>query len=496
MANRFLSRRTVLGGLLAGAGQSAWAGAPTTSLYPIARTEGVRQASIAAADALINKAGLGGKISLVVANASDGKILESVNPLLALPPASVAKAITAQYALDALGPEHNFSTQLIAVGTIVAGRLEGDLVLMGGGDPTLDTTALAEMAALLKATGLREVSGRFLVQSGALPHVHQIDAGQPGHLGYNPAVSGLNLNYNRVHFEWKKNGGKYKVTMDARTAKYRPEVSLASMTVVDRRGPVFTYANGGQTERWTVAKSALGKGGSRWLPVRQPELYAGEVFQIFARSHGLILKAPSVGYGSHGGTVLVDRASPDLKLILKGMLKHSNNLTAEVMGLSASVARGHTVSGLSPSARQMSGWMETQLGARRPRFVDHSGLGDKSRITSLDMVKGMVSVGPNSILAGMLKPIQPRDGKGNLRLGSDITLKAKTGTLNFVSGLSGFINTGENKDLVFAIFSADTARRNDIALADRERPRGARSWSRRARALQWALIDRWVDVYG
>lgn len=491
-----ISRRAVLGGLVAGVGQSAFAGAPVSSLRPIARSTGSQIASVPGLNELVTRAGLGGKISLVVADASTGRILESLNPVLGLPPASVAKVITSQYALEALGPAHSFSTRLVGTGSLTNGRLNGDLVLVGGGDPTLDTNGLAEMAAALKSAGVREVTGRFLVHGGALPHINQIDSGQPEHLGYNPAISGLNLNYNRIHFEWKRAGDAFSVSMDARSERYRPDIAMTQMKIVERKTPVYTYKNGGRTESWTVARAALGNGGSRWLPVRQPELYAGEVLQIFARSHGINLRRAEMASGVVRGSVLVNRQSPPLSRILQGMLRHSTNLTAEVSGLSASVARGRSVDTLAQSAGEMSRWMKTRLGARKPRFVDHSGLGDKTRVSASDMVAAMVRIGPNSTLGAILKTIEMRDGEGDLLGGSNAKLKAKTGTLNFVSGLSGFVSTGARKDLAFAIFAADMPRRNGIRPADRERPPGAKGWTRRARALQWGLINRWVALYG
>ena len=95
--------------------------------------------------------------------------------------------------------------------------LEGDLILAGGGDPVTDTDDLAQLAADLKDSGLRELRGRFIVWDGALPFVSTIDSGQPPHVGYAPSVSGIALNFNRVHFEWVRGASGYTVTMDART---------------------------------------------------------------------------------------------------------------------------------------------------------------------------------------------------------------------------------------------------------------------------------------
>jgi len=482
---------------MAGAGQSVLADpAPVGSLRPVLRPGSAVAAAPAGVEALVKTAGLGGRICYVVADAVSGQVLESSNPDIGMPPASVTKVMTAQYALEALGGGHRFATRLVAIGTLTNGRLNGDLVLLGGGDPLLNTNALAEMAASLKAAGLREVTGRFLVHGGDLPRVSEIDAGQPVYAGYNPAVAGLNLNFNRVHFEWKRVEGGFSVTMDARSAKYRPEVALTRMKIVDRKSPVYTFSNGGRTENWTVSRAALRKDGSRWLPVRQPELYAGEVFQILARAHGIVLKRPELSRKAVRGSVLASRQSQPLEHIMKGMLAKSNNLTAEVVGMSASVARGTKVTGLADSAAMMSRWMSSDLGAGQSLIVDHSGLGDKTRLSAADTVSALVRIGPDSALGAMLKLIDLRNDDKTKRLAVGRQLNAKTGSLNFVSGLAGFINGHTHRDLVFAIYAADMPRRTALSEVERERPPGARSWGRRARRLQWGLIERWSVLYG
>ena len=486
----------MLAGLLAGAGQAAWGGAPEASLRPLPRPSGGPVRVVPGAEALIAEARLSGKLGYVVANARTGQVLEVRNPVLALPPASVLKAVTAQYALEALGPTHAFVTRVMATAPLVEGRIEGDLLLVGGGDPLLGTDGLAELATALKAAGVREVTGRFLVHDGALPRIVTIDTGQPDHLGYNPAVSGLNLNFNRVHFEWKKAGEGFDVTMDARSEKYRPDVSMTRMKLADRKTPVYTYDSQGGVEDWTVARSALGNGGSRWLPVRRPELYAGEVFQTFARSHGIVLKAPEPARGALPGLTLAERRSIPLQRILRDMLLYSTNLTAEVVGLSATAARGRLGSSLIESAGEMADWAEARLGLRNARFVDHSGLGGGSRISASDMVRVLTRLGPDSTLATILKTVPIRDAKGSILPDHPARIRAKTGTLNFASGLAGFIALPGRTDLAFAIFAADLERRDSIPEADRERPPGARGWNGQARKVQQGLIDRWSKLYG
>jgi D-alanyl-D-alanine carboxypeptidase/D-alanyl-D-alanine-endopeptidase (penicillin-binding protein 4) len=457
----------------------------------------IKVVALGGAEALIAGSGLRGKVVCAVADTKTGLRLESVNGDVGLPPASVAKALTTLYALDVLGAGYRFKTRLIASGPVKNGILKGDLILAGGGDPTLSTDGLATMATSLKAAGIREVRGAFKVYEGALPYVRSIDKDQPEHLGYSPSISGIALNYNRVHFEWKRAASGYSVAMDARSQKYRPAVQMASMHVINRRVPVYTYADKGGVDQWTVASMALGKSGSRWLPVRKPALYTGDVFRTLARSNGVVLGKTKVTRNlGRGGQVLVSHESPPLKTILKGMLKFSNNLTAEMVGMTASAARVGKLGSLKASANEMSRWAGQKFGMKDTRMVDHSGLGDASRMTAQDLVGALVQARKQDILRPLLKPFAMRDSQGRVLKGHPIKVNAKTGTLNFVSGLGGYMTAPDGTELAFAIFTADTAKRARIKRADREVPEGARSWNRKSKKLQQKLIERWGDLYG
>ncbi len=434
---------------------------------------------------LIEAAGLGGAVGYQVVNAVTGAVVEEFNPMLRLPPASVAKAATSFFALSRLGADHRFETSLRATGPIANGRIDGDLILRGTGDPTLDTDALGELIAALKDRGIHEVTGQFRIDASALPAVPHIDPDQPEHVGYNPAISGLNLNFNRVHFEWKRNGGGYAVTMQARAQKFRPEVQIARMAVEDRSLPIYTYADVGGVDSWTVARRALGDGGARWLPVSRPSDYAAEVFMTLARSHGLVLRR---GPDANGVTTtsVVRRESQPLTDMLRGMLRYSTNLTAEAIGLSAAQASGVRPASLIRSAREMNVWLNRDLGTRSSGFVDHSGLGYGSRISPADMVHLMRAARQADELPTILRKFRVE--------APGVQVLAKTGTLNFVSALSGFINAPGTPPLAFAIFTADMPRRDAIPVAERERPPGGRAWAQRSRGLQRRLIERWVSL--
>ncbi len=489
-----LSRRFILGGIASGLAAPLWAGAPASSLFPAPRPTNWERQAIPTAEDIISAAALSGKVAFAVADARTGTILESRNPLLGQPPASVTKAITSLYGLGNLGPQFQFRTQLVATGPVSNGRLNGDLVLVGSGDPQMDTDGLVKLAAALKASGIREITGHFRVAPDALPYIQSIDPAQPEHLGYNPSVSGLNLNFNRVYFEWKSVPTGYTVTMDARSRSVRPGVTTARMAIADRDLPVYTYSSRQGIDRWTVARTALGKEGGRWLPARNPAAYTGEVFRTLARAYGINLRNGDAAHGAVTGTVIAEERSAELRPLLRAMLKHSTNITAEAVGLSATTAHRSRPSSLSASAEAMNAWAAANLGGRT-NFVDHSGLGPRSRISPREMVNALVHPGSQDTLQGILKEIRLTDRQGEALPENGPQVVAKTGTLNFVSGLAGYIKTKGGRDLAFAVFSADLSRRQGISRAEMERPSGGRRWTRSARRMQNDLVRRWAAMH-
>lgn len=496
MVQRVTRRQLIISGLMAGCAWPALAAAPTRSLVPRPRPATAALSALEDPARLITSAELGGEVGFAVVDLQSGEVLETHNPLKGLPPASVTKTITSLYALDRLGPAHRFRTRLIGTGPVEGGRLEGDLVLAGGGDPTLDTEALALLARRLREAGVHEVAGDFRYWGGALPYIPHIDGSQPDHLAYNPAVNGLNLNFNRVFFEWRRGKDGYTVTLDARTRNLRPQVSMARVVLADRAAPIYSYIATHGVETWSVAAPALGRKGGRWLPVRRPAPYAAEVFATLARSNGIALSPPRKIAQLPQGETLAYVESPPLAEILRSMLKYSTNLTAEVVGLAATAAAGRRAASLQESAAQMTRWVHAATRARHARFVDHSGLGEGSRISASEMARLLASAGWDGPLRPMLKKIDMRDARGRPVRNHPVQVHAKTGTLNFVSALAGYVQSAAGRRYAFAIFCADLPRRRALSRRERERPPGGRAWNLRAKRLQQQLIERWVAAFG
>lgn len=492
----YWSRRKILAGIASVYATGAGAGALDSSPRPLARGGAVAPSVKTplpdySSETLIRKANLGGKVGLAVIDVDSGEVLEERLGSTLLPPASTLKSITAIYAINRLGPSFSFATELLATGQVRDGVLTGDLVLKGSGDPTLDTDRLADLVTNLGATGLKEVKGRFLLWTGDLPSGDRIDHDQPEYVGYNPSYGGLNLNFNRVHFEWEKKSGGYDVTMEARGLRFSPATSIAQMSIVDRPTPVYDYRASHERDLWSVAEKALGKNGARWLPVRYPALYTGDVLRKLARDSGIYIPPPERIDVLPDAARLCGTQSDLLVPMLVDMLKYSTNLTAEMTGISASLVEGVPVANLLGSGSRMAGWMMTRYGVEGLRFRDHSGLGYGSAISPGSMAWILRE---NAGLDVLLKTVDlSLDKKRPSPEGVEV--RAKTGTLNFVSSLAGFVKTRSGRKLAFAILTADTERRDAIPPDQRESPSGAKGWSRRSRQLQKELIRGWAERF-
>jgi D-alanyl-D-alanine carboxypeptidase/D-alanyl-D-alanine-endopeptidase (penicillin-binding protein 4) len=174
-----------------------------------------------------------------------------------------------------------------------------------------------------------------------------------------------------------------------------------------------------------------------------------------------------------------------------------------MVGLAASRAGGSQPGSLAASAAAMNAWAAGAAGFAPGdpgfRLTNHSGLATDSRVSPRRFVE---------FLAAMAKR-QPAKGQRYSRLPGGITdllkdysvaaksialdyrhldIAAKTGTMDYVRGLAGYIATPSGRRLVFAIFSNDLDRRVEgVQRIDRR-------WMARARAFERALIRNWVLV--
>jgi len=111
-------------------------------------------------------------VSLCVADAENGEVVIEYNSLKSLIPASVMKLVTSAAALELLGPDYTFKTIIGYTGSLNKrnGRLTGNIVIKGGGDPGLGSNNfsdhyqdfLSRWVAEIKKLGIKKIDGRVI----------------------------------------------------------------------------------------------------------------------------------------------------------------------------------------------------------------------------------------------------------------------------------------------------------------------------------------------
>jgi len=104
----------------------------------------------------------GSQFALLVRDANSGTTLYERNADQRLIPASTLKLLISAAALDKLGLQYRFSTSVSATGSVKNGVLRGDLYLRGTGDPTIQVKDYANLASRVASSGIRTITGNLV----------------------------------------------------------------------------------------------------------------------------------------------------------------------------------------------------------------------------------------------------------------------------------------------------------------------------------------------
>lgn len=449
-----------------------------------------------------------GRFGYILVDIETGKVVDERGADELLIPASLSKIPTSIAAMTTHGPGAQFATRLQADGAIANGVLDGDLYLVGGGDPTLETADLVALATQMQAAGIYSITGRFIYYTGALPHSHWLDRTQPWQAPYNPSMSGLNLNFNRVQFRWARENGFLRVRGAAVSdGRVMPAPSVQFRVSPD--GPEMLHDTISGVETWTLRQSLLTGKGQRWLPVRKPGAFAAGVFQEVCAQMGILLPPAEKAKQAPKGKQVASHISDSVYEMLHGMLKYSNNLTAEALGASAGYASGKTPRTIREAAALTARLMVKEVGGVGGRgwngfaLENHSGLSVLSRSTPRQMAYMLRAAerkwGERYLALFTNKSMTPqRMGLPAGTLPPKHFILGKTGSMHFVRGLAGYLQVNDRK-MAFAFMSNEDSSRSILnkqftPYGDLTPPQ-ARNWSRRSKDFERAMLKEWLLRY-
>jgi len=436
----------------------------------------------------------------------NGRILEAHRPDEPRIPASTTKVTTLIAALQILGADYRFETMLFVTGEVNAGTLHGSIYLRGGGDPTLTTDDLQEFVSALRRAGITRIVGSFSFDEGFLLPTHEINARQPVAASYNPGLSALSVNYNRIQLRWQhKLGGTGFATtvLSPADGGVVPLEALGTGLLprgLDRR--VMFLPDGADLDHWLLSPT-LPAQGQMELPIKaDPGRVTALIFRTLCQHHGITLPLPQPVTVPAGARVLHIHRSEALPEVVAGVLHYSNNLSAELIGQVATrTFSGHPLS-LHESAAMLTDWYRRTLTNTNWQgffSANHSGLSSATRHSPRQMADILrygwtLPVGRSTFPQLLPPPHWEREDNHN-----NSPVKAKSGTMDYADGLVGFLTTTRGQQLGFVILLTDFPRRAaldatfDVRLTDPSPE--AHAWTERAKALEHALVTSWIAQY-
>ena len=406
-----------------------------------------------------------------------GETLGSLTPERQLTPASVTKVYTAAAALDAWGPQHRFTTELVSTARPGSdGTLAGDLVMVGGGDPSLTSEDLWRLAQRLHQAGVRRVTGRLVVSQWRFGPVtcRTIDrctARERSDNAYSALLTSAGVNYGSwcVQVAPGAVGGPARITgCNSQAPLFAVNNRVTTQGANAGTSLQATRVNGAEGETLTVS----GQISSNALPREVYRASADPAAQTAATLNAMLARS---GILVEGGVATSSEAPPGgarrlaavdgkpLQEILLRMLNYSNNYMADVLALD--LVEGPRVE-LDQAGAALEAFVARVPGHGEVTLESGSGLTTGNKISAR---------GGNALLEYMFEradlfPVfnaglqAPTNGpmrfirRGSPTFQSHVTLK--TGTLNqpvAVRAVTGYFRTASHRFGVFTVLVNGTA---------------------------------------
>lgn len=426
-------------------------GGPEPSPSPTATPDPIPTPVLAAADSaavapsvagvraaikdLVKAPALGSRVNVSVLDGATGEALFEQGPDIRTTPASTTKLVTAATVLAARGPAYRLVTRA------VAGDEPGEVVLIGGGDPTLAVADKAQFPGAARLDKLAEQVKESL--GGTAPTKVTIDttlfSGPATAQGWDSTI----------------------IAPEGQVSAIQP-----LMTNGGRRQPVHNESGG--DPRFPDPALATGQAFAKQLGVKAAVKRGEAPADPAAGASGAPADASqAAGAAVQPGAELGRVQSPPLVHVVDWMLEQSDNTLADVLARQVALAAGKPASFTGSAEAMIAKVGEFGLPVEEIRLSDASGLSRQNAISPsllTDLLK-LAADGSQPALTPIFGGLPVAGWSGTLRTrfaerqdneaGQGI-VRAKTGSLSKVNAISGQLVTKDGRLLVFAILADST----------------------------------------
>ena len=389
-------------------------------------------------------------------------------------PASNEKIPTAAAALTKLGPDFRFETIIGYSGQIIDSTLDGNLIIIGDGDPTLSdriyekpTAVFEQWADSLLSMGIKSITGDIIGDDNKFDDEH-LGYGWPLDgldYWYSAEIGALQLNENYVDLEIVPPANTYD------TLKIIPDVISNYYRLINEVEVVDTGSNNLQITRAYGNNEILLKGiivrntepFERSPTITNPTKFYVTVLKEVIENKGINVlgspldcdEIPNYPDSIKITDSLIVHHSIQLHEILKVLMKKSQNLYAETMV--RILGFNETGLGSFNEGKKVVEYVLEEFGIEPGTYayMDGSGLSRYNFISPkqiISILKGMKESSKWEVWYDLF-PIAGLDGTLKWRMKdtkAENNVRAKTGTISNVRGLSGYLKTAEGEDIVFS----------------------------------------------
>lgn len=470
-----MNRRTLTRGAIAAAVAAALA---TTGTVMVQAEEGSDSELSKTIDTILEDKSLSGsQIGVVVADAKSGETIYNHNGGMRTIPASNNKIETSAAAMEVLGGDYTFTTDVAAESKPSGGTIAGDLYLRGTGDPTMMQKDYEALAKSLADKGVTTVDGNLVADDTAFG---------PQRLGtewgwddlpyyYAAEVTALtvapNTDYDAGSINVSVTPGAEGEKAKVKVTPPNDYVKINNTATTGASGEdstvSFSRDNGVNTIDVSGTIPADSEGDMSLMTVTNPTGLAADVFAKALADNGISVSGDvQLGKATPDGSAsLVKHDSMPIAEMMTPFMKLSNNPHAEALtkaiGIEAS-GEGTFDAGVTAIQEQMA---KLGVATDQVRQVDGSGMSRQNAISPKNLASLLVDVRD----AGWFKTwygSMPIACKEDPMVGGTLASRmcdtpaagnvhAKTGSMTGVSAMSGYVKDQDGRDLVFSVVTND-----------------------------------------
>jgi serine-type D-Ala-D-Ala carboxypeptidase/endopeptidase (penicillin-binding protein 4) len=388
-------------------------------------------------------------VALVVSPLDTGPLALSVNESAPMSPASTMKLVTTYAALNLLGPTFQWHTEVYATSHPKGGRLDGDLILRGSGDPSLVIERFWMLVHRLRGLGLHQLNGNLVLDKSAFEPGVETGSSLDGNdlRPYNVPPDALLVNFKTVTLEFVPD-----------TASNLARI-VATPTLAGVKLPASVPLSGGACGDWRERLKA--DFSDPWAPKfagHYPRECAEQSWHVSLLDHtqfvGAAFRALWEGSGGSwnghvrdgrtppGAVELLTQESPPLAEIVRDINKFSNNVMARQVFLTLGAPEPGERASPERSVQAVTGWL-SRAGLAMPELVLENGCGlsrhERISAESLARLLEHAYASPRMPEFVASLPVAGLDGTMKNRNAATGSAYVKTGLLEGVRAVAGYV---------------------------------------------------------